>query len=220
MRTPQTPTNEVHTMTLDGVTRREFIKLALGTTAGLACGLNPLESEASEGDYDFQMPPDRELKQYLSQPVDDTIGTPGVDYIPVNDENYDQIVKGSNKPVMVLFYNDTNTEDGADPCRGLAGLAKVLNDTFQADNVKEGYAGDDILFCAYKINNRKYVNDSEFNHVTGEYPIEDTPALAFYKHEDGNIKHLHTLSSGFSDLETLKHNIEVYFEDIPQYMLD
>ena len=220
MRTPQTPPNEVHTMTLDGVTRREFIKLALGTTAGLACGLNPLESEASEAEYDFQMPPDRELKKYLNQPVEDTIGTPGVDYVPVKDENYDQIVKGSNKPVMVLFYNDTNTEDGADPCRGLAGLAKVLNDTFQADNVKEGYAGDDILFCAYKICDEKTVDYERGMDLISRYPIEDTPALVFYKHEDGEVKQIDTFNRGCSDLETLKHNIGIYVEDIPQYMLD
>ena len=218
MRTPQTPTNEVHTMTLDGVTRREFIKLALGTTAGLACGLNPLESEASEGDYDFQMPPDRELKQYLSQPVDDTIGTPGVDYIPVNDENYDQIVKGSNKPVMVLFYNDTNTEDGADPCRGLAGLAKVLNDTFQADNVKEDYAGDDILFCAYKVNNKKSVDADDFLDLKEQYPIGDLPALVFYTINNDNVESIGSYDGGPSELDRLKKDIRDYVGLIPKNM--
>jgi len=201
-------------MTLDGVTRREFIKLALGTTAGLACGLNPLESEASEGDYDFQMPPDRVLKQYLSQPVETTIGTPGVDYIPVKDENYDQIVKGSNKPVMVLFYCNEGEYS-----TGLAGLAKVLNDTFQADNVKEGYAGDDILFCAYKVSNEETVDYDEGTDLEARYPIGDIPALAFYAINNNKMECIGSYDGGPSELDRLKKDIQDYMELIPKNML-
>jgi len=202
-------------MTLDGVTRREFIKMLGMFTAGAACGLNPLESEASEGDYDFQMPPDRELKQYLSQPVDDTIGTPGVDYVPVKDENYDQIVKGSNKPVMVLFYNNEGEYSA-----GLAGLAKVLNDTFQDDNVKEGYAGDDIFFCAYKITDGVSNEPEDLYELQDKYPIEKTPAIAFYAINNNKVDCIGSYDGGIIELDVLKEKIEKYFDAVPKYMLD
>ena len=211
-------------MTLDGVTRREFIKMLGMFTAGAACGLNPLESEASEGEYDFQMPPDRELKQYLNQPVEDTIGTPGVDYIPVKDENYDQIVKGSNKPVMVLFYVDDNEPNYKNPSRGLAGLAKVLNDTFQEDNVKEGYAGDDILFCAYQIKEGKAVYDESIDRkMYSTYPIDDMPSLIFYRNDGGENQVMgpdFDWYGGIEKMDTLKNQITWYTREIPQQLLD
>ena len=215
MTCPPTPPNEVHTMTLDGVTRREFIKMLGMFTAGAACGLNPLESEASEGDYDFQMPPDRELKQYLNQPVDDTIGTPGVDYVPVKDENYDQIVKGSNKPVMVLFYNSEGQASAGD-----AALAKVLDQTFEKDGVKEGYAGDDILFCAYQITDGSSNSPDTLFDLQDKYPIEKTPAIAFYEHKNGEIQHKWTLNGGSSDFQEVKEMIGNWTEAIDDYLLN
>ena len=172
-------------------------------------------AEAASGD-DYDMPPDHKLREYMQPPVETTIGERGIDYIKVDDSNYDDVVFNSDKPVMVLFYNSKSEASTGD-----AALAKVLDQTFEKDGVKEGYAGDDILFCAYQITDQDAVHDTDLiNRLESTYPISDMPAIAFYKHENGEIKHLHSLNGGFSDLETLKNNIDVYLEDIPQYMLD
>jgi len=177
---------------------------------------NELFAQSTAQAQDYDMPADSQLKEYMQPPVETTIGERGIDYIKVDDSNYDQIVKQSNIPVMVLFYNSESEFSAGD-----AALAKVLDQTFEKDGVKEGYAGDDILFCAYQITNQDGVYDKDKGEeLYSTYPISGMPAIAFYDHKDGNMTHKWTLNGGTNDFQEVKEMIGNWTEAIDDYLLN
>ncbi len=75
--------------------------------------------EAAIPKYSTGIPPDDFLLKLMNQSVEETLKGTKVTY--VNDDNYQKEVFGSDKPVMVLFYN--NLSKGS---QGLTALTTVL----------------------------------------------------------------------------------------------
>lgn len=168
------------------------------------------------------VPENDELERYLHQPVEETIGEKGVDYIEVNDDNYDQIVFNSDRPVMVLFYVDTDEYGNTHPSRGLAALARVLDREYEEDGVLEGYAKDDILFCAYKVSHSETVSYEKGQSMKNKYPIDDLPALIFYDNDSGKIKYFDDISvmGGIRTIEQFNTYSSILLNKIPEELFD
>ena len=208
-------------MTIDNtVSRRDFLKyLGKGAIAGACyptyaaldtlCGTTAdASAEAAippTGTLNSKQTPDWLLQQYMNQPVELTLK--GTDVTYVNDNNYKKEVFGSNKPVMVLFYN--NNAKGS---QGLAALTRAIEDMYS----------EQIKLCAYKISDRNQNTQSEFNALAAKYPIKKTPALLFYDNDNGKVEYFDDISAmgGIVTFKFLKNELSFYNSDIPKSILD
>jgi hypothetical protein len=195
-------------MTIDEIagqeySRRDFLGLMGKALAGAA--VYPLASgfldNADAGSY--RMPSDSELKQWMNQPVEQTLRSLKGGYTPVNDSNYQREVFGSTKPVMVLFYGVP--DQGS---QGNAALVKAINENFPQ-----------IKTCGYKINNKGSMTKAEFNVLASKYGLKDAPAILFYKHEDGKTEYMDQVFKGIEKIDTLKKAIDNYNDAIPRFFL-
>ena len=167
--------------------------------------------EAIAGQDNFVIPSDNVLRQYMSQPVEQTLAGTGVVY--VDDNNFQREVMDANQPTMVIFYNQNpNNPTGASGVSGLAALTRVLSDNYNG-----------IKVCAYRINDRDGVNTSEFNALQAKYNfLQTTPALAFFDNDRGRNEYFDdiSVSGGITKMETFSKFLRIYEREIPRQLLD
>ena len=197
-------------MAIDGITRRDFGKLF--GVAGLAAlvGYNPFaakQAEAANGQYS-----DRELEAMMAQPVATTLA--GANVVPVNDDNYQDVVFGANSPVMVLFYNEKPSGTAVPLSRGSAALTRVLSERFPQ-----------VRFCAFHVIEGTYddgtkVSVEEVNRLKFKYGAKCTPAILAYDNDAGKVEYDDQMEGGIEKFASLKKNINLVSDYIKNSLLD
>jgi len=131
--------------------------------------------------------------------VDQIIG----DTERVNDSTYQEKVFGSDKPVIVLFYN--NNAEGS---KGLAFLTEELQSKYEGE----------INFFAYKMSDGNRTPPNMFRKMGHKYKLENTPALAFYDNDKGVIEREDTMNGGIKTYgfysKTTPEIIKYIYDDI------
>ena len=168
--------------------------------------------EAIAGQDNFVIPSDNVLRQYMSQPVEQTLAGTGVVY--VDDNNFQREVMDANQPTMVLFYNQNpNNPTGASGVSGLAALTRVLSDNY-----------DGIKVCAYRINEFDVVGGNELRALQNKYGfVKNTPFLAFFDNDSGRNRFAGSdisCNGGFINLQGLEPALNFYSKAVPREILD
>jgi hypothetical protein len=201
--------------------RRDFLGLA-GKTAGLLSAypiLSTMDSLVGNANAQtYGMPSDNKLKQGMAQsPVDTLRSLSGNVVILDNpndrnkDTNYDNAVFQYNipasqrQPVMGLFYSDS------DYSRGNATLIKAIKDNYPQINV-----------VGYRTAYGNIVPYDEVERLKRRHGLKKTPAILFYKNDNGNIKYMGDnwqLQGGIITLDFLKRKIDDYHKHIPNNLI-
>lgn len=128
---------------------------------------------------------EQKFNKAMSQPVDETIK--GMEM--VDDSTYQKKVFGSDKPVIVMFYNNEG-----DYSKGLATLTESLNEEF----------GDKIKFLAYKASENEKTEDNKLRSMISKYDIKEVPSLYFFDNDNGSIKREERLNGGIKSTDFYK----------------
>ena len=166
--------------------------------------ISPRQAAAEPG---RQGPSNQQLKQWMAPPVLQTLKT--LDYIRVDDSSYQKAVFKRDRPVMVLFFADS---EGAGNCggqRGLAALAKALKQRFP-----------EIRLCAYKIADAGHISYRQLNALQNAYPLKTAPALLFYDNDNGRTRLEHALHGGILTLSFLRGRLNTYYGALPGALVD
>jgi len=134
--------------------------------------------------------------------------------VPVDNNNYQREVFGSDRPVMVLLYGD------GDFSRGLGALVKVLNEEFSQIKICTYY-------CNYRDGDRsKRDMDQLIDRLRAKnYPIKVLPLLVFYDNDGGKVEMekgdgtTMNADGGPRSLSELKKFLR-YYEENMKYILD
>ena len=165
--------------------------------------------EAIAGQDNFVIPSDNVLRQYMSQPVEQTLAGTGVVY--VDDNNFQREVMDANQPTMVIFYGgDPNNPTNRGGDLGLAALTRVLADNYQ-----------EIKVCAYRIDNQNAMSGTELNALRAKYNfLQAAPALAFFDNDSGRNQFEGATNGGYSTLDKVKKASRDFCNAIPIHLLD
>ncbi len=144
----------------------------------------PEKSPISEAEFERLMKYDT---------VDDILKEYGIG--SVDDSTYKRKVYGSDKHVMVLFYN--NRSHGS---KGLAVLTSLLSQEF----------GSKFEVFGYKMSESDDKTPEDiFKHVTKRYDFEHTPLVVIYKNSGSITKKEETLEKGIITFEGLLKAVKI-----------
>lgn len=155
----------------------------------------------------LQGPSNEQLKQWMAQPVLQTLKT--LDYSRVDDSTYQKQVFKRNRPVMVLFFADSQGAGNCGGQRGLAALAKALKQRFPR-----------IALCAYKIADAGHISYRQLNTLQKTYPLKTAPALLFYANDKGRSRLAHALHGGILTPSFLRSRLNTYYGALPGALVD
>jgi hypothetical protein len=124
-----------------------------------------------------------EVRKLAGQPVKTILrGTP---VTRVSDGDYQDLVRKSTRPVVVLFYIDQDQDS-----RNLATLIRYLSVDFQ----------NKITFCSYEVAERKPISKDVSARLQKTYSLDKVPGTFFYDNDKGAIE----LEREDYDVPTLK----------------
>jgi len=147
--------------------------------------------------------PDLEKQFYASKKmtVEEIIG----DMERVDDSTYQQKVFGSDKPVIVFFYNNKG-----DYSKGLAALVVYLVNEYEKD----------IKYLAFKLSEEKRTPKDVLRKAVNKYGINEVPSLFLYDNDKGYIKKEDWMEGGIISYEFFLKNIDIFTKHIPKNILD
>jgi hypothetical protein len=143
------------------ITRRTALAAALGLTATLA-------SVAGAAVPPVDM---AEVRRLAREPVETIFS--GVPIDRISDQDYQQRVNGSPRPVVVVFYASQDEKS-----RNLATLARYLALEF----------GGAISFYGYRVTTGATVERQALGTLQRQYGVKQIPATLFYDNDRGKIE--------------------------------
>lgn len=143
------------------ITRRTALAAALGLTDGLssvaAAAVPPVDMA--------------EVRRLAREPVETIFS--GVSIGRISDQDYQQRVNGSPRPVVVVFYASQDEKS-----RNLATLARYLALEF----------GGSISFYGYRVTTGATVERQALGTLQRQYGVKQIPATLFYDNDRGKIE--------------------------------
>jgi len=143
------------------ITRRTALAAGLGLTAGLssvaAAAVPPVDMA--------------EVRRLAREPVETIFS--GVSIGRISDQDYQQRVNGSPRPVVVVFYASQDEKS-----RNLATLARYLALEF----------GGGISFYGYRVATGATVERQALGTLQRQYGVKQIPATLFYDNDRGKIE--------------------------------
>ena len=143
------------------ITRRTALAAALGLTASLssvaAAAVPPVDMT--------------EVRRLAREPVETIFS--GVPIDRISDQDYQQRVNGSPRPVVVVFYASQDEKS-----RNLATLARYLALEF----------GGSISFYGYRVTTGATVERQALGTLQRQYGVKQIPATLFYDNDRGKIE--------------------------------
>jgi hypothetical protein len=147
--------------------RRKLVVM-LGTGAvAWASGLMMMHSPATQA-ADINM---AEVRQLAREPVATIFA--GAPIGRVTDADYWKVVRGSPKPVVVIFYTNHGQQS-----RHLATLARYLAREFNPD----------VVFYGYQVTEGTTVEHNTLAALQKRYGIKKVPATLFYDNDRGKME--------------------------------
>jgi hypothetical protein len=143
------------------ITRRVALAVALGLTANLSGA-----ARAAVPAVDMA-----EVRRLAREPVEAIFA--GVPIGPVSDTDYWKTVRGSAKPVVVIFYANHDERS-----RNLATLARYLALEF----------GEVVGFYGYRITAGSTPEPAALARVDKQYGVKKIPASLFYDNDHGKME--------------------------------
>lgn len=146
------------------------------------------------------MCPDETINKYMADPVETTLQNTRVLYAA--EVNFRKIIRDTERPLMVLFYN--NDQDFS---RGLAAVVTCVLAEFPQ-----------FKFVAYEVPKLDQRELDRASSIAGG-TIKSIPSLYIYRYVDGSLELAASLHEGYRETEPVKKQIKRISEFIKAKVL-
>lgn len=149
---------------------------------------------------EFQVPDEQGVIDMMKSPINDRINI--IQHNKVQPDNYKENVFGSDKPVMVLFYNAKGLASN-----GLVAFVEIL---------KKNYPSYSLFI--YKLTDKEYASSVELDQVRALVgpKLKRLPAVAFYSCKSGKVNLEGVMSGGFTKPKDVLKYAEMYLKWMPK----